>query len=169
MASGRRRQAEISRRRSSAVTAGWSPNITSRPSQVPGSCRTAVRRELPMPSAQSRLTKAVAGVLRSSGATSAAWAPKTTLRAPPATATACDRAVCRSGRPAKRANCLGAPNRLALPAARTTTCKDVSGSWITVKRPSGDREFRVFLPPPVRTSNIRGFFSCKQQLLHRYP
>src|SRR5580704_7566863 len=59
------------------------------------------------------------GECLSSGASSAAPEPSTTITALPHTSEARVMAVCMSGRPARRTSCLGEPKRVEAPAAST--------------------------------------------------
>ena len=75
-----------------------------------------------MPDSQLRLMTSDAVEWDSSGASSRAYAPSTTLTEVPATSAALDNTECSIGRPSIRTSCLGEPKREAPPAASTMAC-----------------------------------------------
>jgi hypothetical protein len=77
------------------------------------------RIELASPSRHSRLITSVPEECRSSGASSSAPAPSTTMRALPVISAARVTTVCSSGRPPRRTSCFGDPKRVEAPAAST--------------------------------------------------
>ena len=94
------------------MTAAWSASAINTPSAVCGVCARPSRIELAMPSAQSRFTATEAGLCLSSGASSPAFAPSTTVTECPASSTARLTTVCISGRPLTRTSCLAEPKRV---------------------------------------------------------
>ena len=107
MQCGCRRQVPTRRLRSSAVTAAWSASNSSTPLQLAGSSGDGGANRAAEPLAPLLVHHHGPGECFSSGASCAACAPSTTMRALPATSAARVIAVCSSGRPRHAHQLLG--------------------------------------------------------------
>ena len=108
-------------RSTSGRSPGWSPSTTRTASTVGSSAAASspTRSELASPSCGRSLTRRRSPRQAIAASIAAASAPSTTTTSSIPAAASASRGCWRSGRPSSGASCLGDPNRVAAPAART--------------------------------------------------